>query len=60
MSPDSLLMQLYGYSFDMIARTSKGQPQFPISIEICDYKLTARPKQDRSGEFEVTRPLKSP
>ena len=60
LTPDDLLMQLYGYGFDMLARIADDEPQFPISIKIGDQELVVRPKQGEAGKLEVIRPRESP
>ena len=63
LTPGSLLMHLYGYGFNYVARIVDGKPQFPISIRIGDYELMVRPresKQAEHAEFEIIRPPRSP
>ncbi|MEM1577322.1 MAG: AAA family ATPase [Archaeoglobaceae archaeon] len=57
--PQFLITQLYGHSFDMIARFVEGRPQFPVSVKIGDSEFSVKQKAEGTG-FEITKPTTSP
>jgi len=55
--PQSLLNQMYGHSFDEIARSVENKPYFPISIRIDDSEFSVNKKDQK---FEINSLPKSP